>query len=175
MAFIKKYGFPGLSFLILLACALHFAYPVIYALSVNKTRSEQLQLINEGHTSYSRLVLSIAAFEQAYQDDDHELNVDGNMYELVSFSKNGNIVHCTVLSDPGESLLHQQLAQHVNHEKSGKTQKQSVYWWPAIFEAGDMAVVHMQIPEAKGLVGAKNTLIQLNNFNCELIRPPDVV
>lgn len=158
--------------LLLLAWGIHFIYPVIYTAHTQKVKAEQRLKIKRRQGTPVSITLSAPDFEKAYIPDEQELNINGHMYDVVSVRRCGNMVCCTALPDKKETTLHTQLAHRLTNDKTGKTAKQSVYWWPVVYNSSGDIVIHSCAPGID-VPQTRNYFFKVSEFKNEITEPPE--
>ena len=118
-----------------MAWLFHFLYPVYYTISAAEIKQEQENIIKKGKetTKYQQLSFSSTFFNAHYNKAEKELDINGEMYDVVSVIQNGDIVKCIVLNDNNESKLNTTLALHIGHEKTDKNTHQLILWCPVAY------------------------------------------
>lgn len=115
------------------AWVFHFLYPVCYTVAVHNTKSSQKHIVRSGRArdAYAYIALSTGDFEKAYDKEDHELCIDGKMYEAIDFHTEGDTVHCSVLYDDKETKLRHGYSAEHKHTTT-KAQTVSLAFWCAV-------------------------------------------
>ncbi|MBS1687967.1 MAG: hypothetical protein JSS96_04535 [Bacteroidetes bacterium] len=115
-----------------MAWVFHFLYPVYYTISAVEIKQEQKTIIKNGEetANYRQLSFTSTFFNAHYNKAEKELEINGEMYDVVNIVRNGDIVKCIVLNDDNESRLNTTLALHFGHEKTDKNTHQLLLWCP---------------------------------------------
>jgi len=133
MSSTRKYMLGGLMIIIVMSWMLH---PVYYSVAMEWERYEQQKFISEEIESdrYVEISMTHASFAQYYDREHKELNIDGEMYDLVRIlGETGGQVHFIVLPDKKESKLISLLSHSVKHKKHRRSHSTHSFWLPIAF------------------------------------------
>lgn len=124
--------------LLAIAWLTHFAYPVFFSLAVHKIKSDQRKIVcdNNEESEYVQYILPDSLFERIYDDEEQELSIGSERYEVIKFYKAGHEVHCTLLYDEEETFLDHNLVNKIQKHRPKRILTQVVTWLPlmTVFE-----------------------------------------
>lgn len=119
---------------LLIVLMIHLLYPISYSIRVNSNRRNQKTiLLSASKEQYEVLRISNSVYKKALRDEGKELNINGEMYDIVSTELLNDEVLCTVLPDKKETSYHQQLANKLHKDKKQEQNKRVVSWSPALY------------------------------------------
>jgi len=120
----------------LLACTfgLHLLYPLHYSISKIEIKNEQQEAINR-NAELAELNISEELFSKCYDNADKELRLNGNMYDVKSYTIQNGVVICKVLRDQKEAKLDSDYNKHIKDQSSDKQAKQFFFWSPVFCNA----------------------------------------
>jgi len=158
--------------LLLLACTwvLYLIYPLHYAISKIEIKNEQHEAI-KGNAELAELNISEEIFFQCYDNADKELRLNGNMYDVESYTMQNGIVICKVLQDKKETKLDSDFSKHIKNQSSDKQAKQFLFWSPVFCNAFEYFNLPMQFNCVKEFPSFENHL-KIDGYYASLKRPP---
>lgn len=128
---LQKYSPQIVLYVLISTWLLHFAQPIHYSTQVKRIRTEQRRAIRsrnrENDGRLLKLSVAIGKFNQLCGGDKEEISLDGNMYDIVSYQKDRDTVHCVVIIDDAEADLHRDFGNSVKSKH--RTAKPISFFW----------------------------------------------
>lgn len=117
-----------LSTLLLIIWSINLLLPIHYQSIIDNTKVAQKQRLEEEKESedYELITIDADYFQKHYDQRDKELSLNGDMYDVISYSLENDKVICNAYKDIKETKLFDTLAKHLDKHKKHKKQKRSV-------------------------------------------------
>lgn len=131
-----------LSALLLIIWSINLILPIHYQSVIDNTKVAQKQKLEEEKESedYELITVDADYFQKHYDQRDMELSLNGDMYDVISYSlENGKVV-CKAYNDTKETELYDTLAKHFDKHKKHKKQKR-----PLVQKVFQEQITHFKI------------------------------
>lgn len=131
-----------LSALLLIIWSINLILPIHYQSVIDNTKVAQKLKLEEERESedYELITVDADYFQKHYDQRDKEMSLNGDMYDVISYSQENGKVVCKAYNDTKETELYDTLAKHLDKHKKHKKQKR-----PVVQKVFQEQIIHFNI------------------------------
>jgi hypothetical protein len=139
MSSFLKYCPHVLLYTLIGAWFLYFLQPMCYIVQVRRIKTEQRRITRnrnqDDNTKLVQLSIAVKEFEKIHDKSEGELSLNGDMYDIISYSSDCDTVHCVVIEDEAESKLFGQYSKNIDGKHSRMRIPLGFFWAYASYDS----------------------------------------
>lgn len=147
----------------------HFGYPLYYAGNLSSIKKEQQSAAANHKGTTIAMVLNASFFNKYYNANEKEIEVDGKMYEVISFVENSGVITIVLLPDDKETKLNSLVTNST--DKENKNSKPTLSWCPVTQALSKITATFFNKND-KIIFNENEQKNILFGYQTRLIRPP---